>query len=326
MKITKLTEEQEARFPEFVEKWVKIGLSTEPADFDRATKAVLKAYELCNLKRPMVILITGSPYAATIGGAYAWMLLKEFFGKKVRSQVESQVRNQVRNQVESQVWSQVRSQVWSQVESQSVDNYGINSLWSSWGAYISFFRDVCGWENEVLERFEIDEALMQSCGWTWWHENVLAISDRPEWIKRDANGRLHSQDGHAIHYRDGWGFSCWHGVTIPDEWLTGGIPSADEAIIWKNIEQRRAACEIIGWANVLKTLDAKVIDKNESEYIGTLYEANIPDSGMERFLQVMCGTGREFVIPVPRDVKNALEANSWTYGLNPDQFNVEVRT
>src|SRR3990167_11551521 len=118
MKITKLTEEQEARFPEFVEKWVKIGLSTEPADFDRATKAVLKAYELCNLKRPMVILITGSPYAATIGGAYAWMLLKEFFGKKVRSQVESQVRNQVRSQVESQVWSQVRSQVESQVRNQ----------------------------------------------------------------------------------------------------------------------------------------------------------------------------------------------------------------
>ena len=325
MKITKLTEEQEARFPEFVEKWVKIGLSTEPADFEKATEAALKAYKFCNLEKPMVILTTGSPYAASIGGAYACILLKELFGKQVASQVRSQVASQVRSQVASQVRSQVYSQP-LQAAKVGVNNYGINSFWSSWGAYISFFRDVCGWENEVLERFEIDEALMQSCGWTWWNENVLAISDRPEWIKLDANGRLHSQDGHAIHYRDGWGFSMWHGVAIPDEWLTGKILTADEAITWMNIEQRRAACEIIGWANVLKTLDAKVIDKNEREYIGTLYEANIPDSEKERFLQVKCGTGRDFCLPVPRDVKSALEANSWTYGLSPDQFNVEVRT
>jgi len=45
-KITKLTPEQEARFPEFVKKWVDIGLSTEPADFDAATEAALKAYAL----------------------------------------------------------------------------------------------------------------------------------------------------------------------------------------------------------------------------------------------------------------------------------------
>jgi len=30
--ITELTYAQKARFPEFVEKWIKIGLSTEPAD------------------------------------------------------------------------------------------------------------------------------------------------------------------------------------------------------------------------------------------------------------------------------------------------------
>jgi hypothetical protein len=89
-KITKITPEQTARFGDWAKQWIKIGLSTEPADFDRATEAALRAYDLCNLKRPMVVLRMGSPYAATVGGAMAWMMLK---------------------QVESQVWSQVESQV-----------------------------------------------------------------------------------------------------------------------------------------------------------------------------------------------------------------------
>ena len=342
MKITKLTEAQKARFPEFVDKWVKIGLSTEPADFEIATEAALRAYKLCNLDGPMVILRLQSPYAATVGGALAWLFLKEFFGKQVEQQVEQQVRQQVEQQVRQQVWQQVeqqveqqvRQQVWQQVEQQDFtaakegfDNYGINSLWSGWGAYVSFLRDACGWKDAILERFEIDEALMQSCGWTWWHKNVLAISDRPEWIKRDNNGRLHSEEEHAIHYRDGWGFSCWHGIVVPDEWIRNRESLTPElALTWKNIEQRRAACEILGWTHILKKLDAKVIDRNESEYIGTLYEANLPDSGMERFLEVLCGTSRRFTIPVPRDVKTASEANAWSFGLHESEHNPEIRT
>ena len=35
-KIEKLTPEQIAKMPEYIEKWTKIGLSTEPADRPRA--------------------------------------------------------------------------------------------------------------------------------------------------------------------------------------------------------------------------------------------------------------------------------------------------
>ena len=109
MKITKLTEEQEARFPEFVEKWVKIGLSTEPADFEKATEAALKAYKLCNLEKPMVILRMGSPYAATVGGAYAWMLLRGLgkqlgkLNQKVGQEVGREVGQKVRREVGQRV-------------------------------------------------------------------------------------------------------------------------------------------------------------------------------------------------------------------------------
>ena len=38
--IDKITPEQEARFPEWVEKWTAIGLSTERADFKTAKKEI----------------------------------------------------------------------------------------------------------------------------------------------------------------------------------------------------------------------------------------------------------------------------------------------
>ncbi len=202
------------------------------------------------------------------------------------------------------------------------------SIWNAgWCAYVSFFRDKMGWKDPILEKFEIDEALCKSCGWVWWHENVLAISDRPEIIKRDEQGRLHCENGPSMLYRDGWALYHWHGVTIPSEWVTGDPPSAKEALTWANVEQRRAACEICGWSQILAQLSAKVIDEDGDPEIGTLLEVDIPDSGRERFLRVLCGTGREFALSVPRDMATAIQAQAWTYGLDPKDFQKpEIRT
>ncbi|MDE3023458.1 MAG: hypothetical protein KGI54_16685, partial [Pseudomonadota bacterium] len=131
-KIETLTKEQQAQFGPWVKKWIEIGLSTEPADFDAATNAALKAYKLCNLDKPMVVLRMQSPYAATVGGALAWQMLRKFFGAQVGDQVRAQVGDQVRDQVGDQVWAQVRAQVrdqvgaqvWAQVRDQVRDQVG----------------------------------------------------------------------------------------------------------------------------------------------------------------------------------------------------------
>lgn len=47
-RIDELTPEQSARFEEWSKQWIEIGLSTEPADFDKATEAALRAYQLAN--------------------------------------------------------------------------------------------------------------------------------------------------------------------------------------------------------------------------------------------------------------------------------------
>ena len=331
-KITELTDEQIAKSHEWARKWIDIGLSTEPVDFDAATEAALKAYKLCGLKKPMVVLHAQSPLQASYVGALAWLFLREykkhFKELSVRDSVLDSVRASVLDSVRASVGASVRDSVLKEAIG-GFNNYGIDQYWCSLNAWVTFFTEVCGLEltPEIKEKFEINQALVKSCGWTWWHENILVISDKPLHIKRDAEGRLHCNNGSSIEYRDGWALYHWHGIPIPIEWVTGKPPTAKEALTWQNVEQRRAAAEIVGWHNILSELNAKVIDKDIDPQVGTLLEADIPDSGKERFLQVLCGTKRTFCLPVPRDISTALAANLWTYNLNPDKIYLpEVRT
>jgi len=229
---------------------------------------------------------------------------------------------QVRDQVGDQVWDKVKAENFQSAKD-GFNNYGIDATWSGFAAWVSFFRDVCGWQDKILEKFEINETLVKSCGWTWWHKNVVVIADRPEYIKRDEQGRLHSQTGHSIHYRDGWGFSCWHGTRIPDGWTVDELPSAAEILNWPNAEQRRAGCEILGWAKILEEVNATVIDRDPNPQIGTLYRVDLPDAPNEYFLKYTCGTGREFAQNVD-PAKTALQAQQWIW--QDTDYQPEVRT
>ena len=235
MKIETLTTQQKAMMPAWRDKWVAKGLSTDPVDFEKIEAAAMAAYALIGAKRPRVILRMSSPYAASVAGAAAWLALKCASGDTVGDTVGSQVRDKVVSQVWASVSASVRAQVWAQVGAQvreqvrvreqvgspvwdqvwahvgdeakeGFSNYGASGiLWASFCAQVSFFRDVCNWRSPAaMKRFALAEALSEA-GWTWWHSDVFVSSDRPAFIKRDDEGRLHSETGHAIEYRDGWG-------------------------------------------------------------------------------------------------------------------------
>jgi len=206
--------------------------------------------------------------------------------------------------------------------------YQGGNMWGAWECYISAFRDVLGIKLPQYEKYMAWEACAIEGGFRIMHDEFCIVSDRPEILRVDNENRPHCENGPSHKWRDGWSLYHWHGVKIPGEWVTGSPPSAKEAITWSNIEQRRAACEIVGWGNILKELNAKIIDKDEDEEIGTLIEAEVPDSGKERFLSVKCGTGRTgIVLPVPREMKTALQASAWTYGIDDlYAYKPEVRT
>lgn len=293
-KINTITDEQKAQFPVWVDKWVKIGLSTDPIDFGEVKEYVQKIYEIIGKKRPMVLYAESPKAAIAIGLRHT--LNREPTSLECKESIK--------------------------------DLYGGNGD-ASGCAYISFFRDVMDWKDCSLENYSYYEKICTLCNTVWWGDKVAVVVDRPKFIKLDDQGSLHAEEGPAVKFRDGYCIYSWHGTTVPKEWLTTPKDQLDAslALTWENIEQRRCLSEIVGWDNVLKQLPTTVINADGDPEIGTLVEVELPDIGKERFLRVKCGTGRYFALPVPPEMKTALEAQSWTWGMDVNEFiKPEVRT
>jgi hypothetical protein len=287
MKIESLTPEQTARFGEYVDKCVAIGMNTDKVDLDNAKLAICKAYRLAGLKEPTTFHVVDSPIAAV-----------EFIQTLDPSKGKGDILNEM----------------------------CFGSMDISWLSFYKYFIEVVGLD---LEKITGVLELTNYTGWYNVYEDVVVFQHRPEFIKMDDNSRLHCENGPAIRYRDGYSLYSWHGTRIPSEWIENKASLTPEiALTWSNIEQRRCAAEILGWDNVIRQLNHVVIDEDGDPEIGTLIEVDIPEIGREKFLRVKCGTGRMFCIPVPPDMKTAIEAQAWTWDLTVEDFGVgpEIRT
>lgn len=287
-KITKLNNDQVNQLSVYRDKWLSIGLSTEPLNFEKAKAAISLAYKLAGLRVPTRFEVADSPIDAV---------------RVIQSIDSTQTSMNILN-----------STIYSCHD-------------ASWLGFYEYFRDVC----DIKETNKLNGLieLAKHCGWVNVYDNLVVLQQRPTMILRDDQNRLHCDHGPAIMYRDGFSIYSWHGVRIPAEWIENKESLTPEiALNWENIEQRRCACEIIGWNKILEKLQSKVIDQDEDPMIGTLLQVNIPEVGEGMFLKVLCGTGREFALPVPPNMKTALEANAWTFGMDKaeDFWKPEVRT
>lgn len=227
--LEKLTPEMESQIPTYVEKWVKIGLSTEPADYERAKAAALRLYKASGLEPPKQVIFAGSPLDVSIKGANAVV-----GGEATKKQISA-----------------------------GFYNYGISSLfWAGSIGWADFYQNVCG-----LDISGTDDAreIVLSCGWTWWHTDVLVIGDKPKSIHRDAQNRLHNANGPAVEYRDGWSMYAWHGVRIPRTRIyiieNPAQISVEEIERESNAELRRVLIDRYGPERFVADSGAKVVDQ-----------------------------------------------------------------
>jgi hypothetical protein len=294
--IESLTPEQIAKFPEYVAKWTAIGLSTEPADRPAAERAIALCYTLAGLEPPKTIIWCGSPLAMTLA------------------------RDRALNH---------SGPVLSADSHYSGGRLGgiiYGSHDAGWLSFYDYFRHECGLVAET-EKLQGLVGLAKSAGWALPHTQTCWISERHNVLARDDAGRIHNLTGPAIAYPDGWSIYAVRGTRVPSEWIERKAElDPRTALTWENIEQRSAAAEIIGWERIMSVLEPRVIDRNRSHTIGTLLEVDLPDAPGSRFLRVVCPTGRTFVLPVPRELTTARQANAWTYGLDAQDYELETRT
>ena len=337
-KIESLTDAQRAKFPEYVERYTALGLSCDPADKPRAERGVRGHYVAAKIACPDVMVWVSSPIVLAMAAPMAAYMvenggpssedLKGFVALvlgNVAEDVRANVVKAVREVQEKRGWSEAMlspDDVRSAIQA-NWNRHNGGSWWISFVAWAVFVRDELGCDIPVGPREDTDS----SAGWWWPHRDFVMLCDRPAELHRDVDGRLHSPTGPAISWRDGWGLHFWRGTRVPKEWIESPETLDPQlALNHENVEMRRCVAEILGWEKVLRLLNPVTIQADDDPEIGTLLEVEIAGN-RERFLKVQCGTGRAFVLPVPPTVQTALEANAWTYALEPEALKtLEVRT
>jgi hypothetical protein len=193
-----------------------------------------------------------------------------------------------------------------------------------WGGVVEGGPRRYGGHGPAASRLDV---LQRACGWWYPYESVVICADAPCRIQVDAHDRLHNESGPAVELSRRDKVYAWHGTHVPSEWIgRRDALSPSIALAWPDSEQRRAAGEMIGWANVLERVPKRVLDADPDPQAGTLLEFPLPSPTSARFLHVRCATGRDVVLRVPPDMTTARQANAWTYGLQSDEYQLEART
>ena len=205
---------------------------------------------------------------------------------------------------------------------------------SAWCAHATFFADALGTDTRKGWHRRL-QALVdaQSAGWWWPHLNYVLVSERPQVVRTEDLGegmrRLHSADGPALVWPDGWSLYFWHGTRVP-AWVIES-PSVHAIHAEPNVEVRRCGIEALGWDAYLAQARLRLVDTADDPgndgYELRLYDVPAEVWGAPARVLLATngsperdGTRRRYGLPVPADMDTAIHAAAWTYGISHDQY------
>lgn len=303
--ITKLTKAQINKFPFYVEKWIKIGLNTDPINREESIKAVNMAYNLAGLEVPENIYFVSSP-----------MEHIQFMKNLVKGSKKS----------------------FKDIDFLIHTTQGCYE--ASWLARYDFFRNECGLVSETDKILGLIKCA-ENFGWWATYANMAVIQDRPQKISRDSQNRLHCEDGPAILYRDGYSQFYWHGVFVSNSIIITNPEKITIDMIdnENNAEIRRIALSRFGYNRYVSESKMNVIDKEDdfAPYKGirnaALLKKEMP--GDEDFVVLMLnnstpekedGSIKKYCIRVPPTMRTVKEASAWINFADKDTYNPIIET
>ena len=261
--ISELTEEQKARMPFYVDKWVKIGLCTDPANKPEAERGVRRAYELAELAQPE-IMWCDSPMQMLVPREVLKRTEKnkEAFEKRVQEIGKKEALMELKEEFkkDTKEWDKIREDVKNSVWDCA---YGQHD--ASWLAFYDFFRTECGLVEET-EKLEGLDIIAKNAGWFLPTPEICFISDRHSEIHKDESGRLHNENGPAVLFRDGWALYRVHGVQVPKLIIeTPELITLEMIDKESNAEIKRIMMERFGWGRYLEESGAQVVDESKDQ-------------------------------------------------------------
>jgi hypothetical protein len=186
-------------------------------------------------------------------------------------------------------------------------------------------------ENRLCDSYPLNEHLVAFCesaaGATA-SPKVCWLCERPAAIAVDERGRLHSTDGPALTYRDGWSIWAYHGIELwEDAIMRPETITFDTILECSNVEQRRALVELFGLERFVREMQERGYRCHKGRN-GTLWKLDHDIA----LVEVVNGTPepdgsyKHYFLPCDPRAETATEAVAGTYGLRPEQYRVAKRT
>jgi hypothetical protein len=180
------------------------------------------------------------------------------------------------------------------------------------------------------------QQVARCAGWWWSYRHFAVLTERPTVLRRDAQGRLHCEDGPAIAYPDGWAIWAWHGTRVPAELIEKGWDTA-RILREPNAEIRRCAIERMGWdqfvlAAGLTRVGEPVPDPGNPGHLLALYD--VPRRIYAEHVRVLIcdnatperdGSRRSFGLTVPADTPDPVAAAAWSFDVDPGDYRLLAR-
>jgi len=184
--------------------------------------------------------------------------------------------------------------------------------------------------------------ICRSIGWWYPFADFCIVTDRPEILHVDDQGRFHCEDGPALRYRDGYGLWALNGLPLssqiierPDTLTAHQVRDEANTEIRRHMLDRyaglRASAAAGKWLQDMglepisqEDITAKMqpsglsiwrLTHGNSPVLCKLYRAELPDDEPLHLLWVVCtSTAKEVFLRVPPEIIDARAARDWTFG------------
>lgn len=335
-----LTPEQQAYLRHFAQMRIARVLSTAAINEAEAEEYLRSVYRAAGLELPQVHWFD-SPMSVVVDSEQKDIASNtDNVMDGARESMESHIRDRVGDKIWNQVWDCVMKSMWERVIERVGDNIqrsvvnllGTNWEWDEWysmwtyaGASVSaaysnalwlaigrFFHEA--FEKNHLLPFALFNEMVSGYQLG---SKVAWLLRKPTRLEQDEQGHWHSVSGMCLQYRDGWGFSAWHGVYVPEKLILSPDQITKEDWLWEgNLEVRRAMQERLGPDRFMELVGARCIDQGRG---GSLMEVDLgyDPERVAHYVQVRdATTQRQYFLRVPPSIRRADEAVAWTSGLD----------
>lgn len=318
--ITELTKEQEELMDVVRDEWLAVGLATaKRLNRKAAMDAILQSYKCADLPVPQYVMYARSPKEGAL--KVALMRQQNPTGDMSIHPFNPSVLTKKAQELMGE------EQLPDEISKKAQDAfqwacYGQHD--AGWLSFYDFFQRI---GVEGLEQLAGLKEAAKWCGWWWPMENIVVISERPQELHLDDQGRLHSPDAKSISYSDDWGLYVFHGVNVSEQIIMDPESiTVDQIMGEANAEIRRIMIERMGEDAWLLQSGAKLL--NEDPRYGKLYRVDFKNGREDPWVAVQVvnstpepdGSRRNFVIPVPPTIETAEAAVAWTFQMEPGEY------